>query len=120
VVFITLAGHPLAGTVAFHFKPRRFEIEIHVRPATSMDAVALAAGGGLLQDATWRETVERVVELSGGTSKDGVQEEMRELSDAEAAEAERFMADLVIRRKRGERQRVGREGPAASRPRGMD
>jgi NADH dehydrogenase len=118
-VFLTLAGHPLAGALVFHFDAGpRFEVETLVRPASLMDAAGLAAGGGWLQDATWRETVSRVVEMSGGRAAGGVQEESAVLSEEAAAEQERWMADLVAARKRAEHARVGPEGPAARRTRG--
>ena len=120
LAFLTLAGHPLAGALVFHFeRGPRFTVETLVRPATLVDAVGLAAGGGLLQDATWRETVSRVVDLSGGRAKGGVQEESAELPDEEAEALERWMDALVTARKRASHARVGRDGPAASPPRGM-
>lgn len=121
LTFLTLAGHPLAGALTFHFKRGpRFEIEIHTRPATTVDALAMAMGGGLLQDATWRETIDRVVALSAGSAPAGIQEESVELPDHEAEEVERWMSELVVRRKRAEHDRVGPDGPAASEPRGME
>jgi NADH dehydrogenase len=120
LVFLTLAGHPLAGALVFHFgRGPRFEVETLVRPAGLADAVGLAAGGGLLQDATWRETVARVVEVSGGRARGGVQQESSDPDDVETGEIERWMAELVTARKRAEHARVGPEGPAASRPRGL-
>jgi NADH dehydrogenase len=120
LVFLTLAGHPLAGALLFHFgRGPRFEVETLIRPATLADAMGLAAGGGLLQDATWRETVARVVDMSGGRARGGVQQESSEPDEAEVEEIERWMDELVTARKRAEHARVGPEGPAASRPRGL-
>jgi NADH dehydrogenase len=119
LAFLTLAGHPLAGALVFHFeRGPRFTVETLARAATLVDAVGLTAGGGLLQDATWRETVSRVVERSGGHAPAGVVEESAELPDDEAEEVERWMQGLIHVRKRAERARVGPEGPAASVPRG--
>jgi hypothetical protein len=44
--------------------------------------------------------VERVVERSGGTAVDGVQEETRRLEGADAEEVERWVEEVVMRQKR--------------------
>jgi hypothetical protein len=52
------------------------------------------------QTATWRSVVERVVERSGGSAPEGVQEETRTLEGSDAEEVERWVEELVVRQKR--------------------
>lgn len=105
VVFATLEGHPLAGTVEFTSGDTadgvRFAIDVHARAANLIDLVAIRTIGGPMQSANWRAVVQRVVDLSGGTS-DGVQTESRTISGTEADEVETRIRTLVQRRERNE------------------
>jgi nucleoside-diphosphate-sugar epimerase len=107
VTFATLRGHPLAGVVRFSTSGSpesvvQFEVVIFVRAATVFDWVALKAGGQVAQDWTWRTVVERVIEISGGSS-DSVQEEQELVADTEIEGIEAWIRDLVTARKREER-----------------
>jgi NADH dehydrogenase len=101
VVFATVEGHPLAGIVEFAAEDRgnalRFVVEIHARAATLLDFVALHTVGKPAQAANWRAVVQKMIDLSGGTS-DGVYEEAEKLDDAQAEEVERRVRRLVEER----------------------
>jgi uncharacterized protein YbjT (DUF2867 family) len=97
--FMTVEGHPLAGTVTFRGeefgRTVRFAIEINARAANFLDWLAMRTVGRAAQSANWREVVRRVVELSGGSAPDGVQTNQRVLTEAEAGRAAEHMAELV-------------------------
>jgi uncharacterized protein YbjT (DUF2867 family) len=109
VTLATLEGHPLAGAVRITLEPvaggdgggrLRFAIDVYDRAASALDWVAMSTVGGRLQNATWTQIIERVVEDSGGEAPDGVQHEITKLDDAAAADAERWLDDLIAERKR--------------------
>jgi NADH dehydrogenase len=111
LTLLTLAGHPLAGAVRFALEKRddardggalRFGIELFDRAASAPDWVAMRAGGSRLQDATWNDLVERVVQESGGTAPDGVQSDKATLEGDEARAVERWVDELAVRLKRRE------------------
>jgi nucleoside-diphosphate-sugar epimerase len=109
LTFLTLDGHPLAGAVSFLFQPGpRFEVELHARSGTGLDAVAMALGGNVLQDATWENVVERMAEVAGGRIEGGVQSEKAVLEGAEAGRVERWLEQLVTARKRSVRAKQDR------------
>lgn len=112
VVFATVEGHPLAGTVEFTTEAIsggvRFAIDIFTRAANIFDLVALRTVGAPMQDANWRAVVQRMIDESGGTA-DGVQSESRKLGDDEAEAAERRIRQLVQARKRSETLSGGAE-----------
>jgi nucleoside-diphosphate-sugar epimerase len=104
----TLDGHPLAGTVTFTFRELgparvRLGIETTARAAGVLDGVALRAVGFLAQDATWREVLDRLVELSGGAAPAGIQETQDTLVGAQASAAEDGAARLAHDRVRRQR-----------------
>lgn len=104
IVFATVRGHPLAGVVQFTTSEPaagtvRFEIIIHARAASIADWLLMTAGGSMAQASTWRTTVKRVIDLSGGSS-DGVQHEAEVLADADSADAEAWMDGLIANQKR--------------------
>ncbi len=107
VTLITLAGHPLAGAVRFLSEQRgqalRFQIEAYDRAANVLDLIAMRTVGDHLQDRTWMETVERMVELSGGTAA-GVQHDGESLSDDEAERICTWLEELTLERKRAENE----------------
>ncbi len=108
ITLVTLRGHMLAGYVQFEAEPRaggfRFEVRTVDRASSALDWIALHPIGGRVQDANWTALVEHVVEASGGTAPDGVQDEHEKLDDEAAAEAERWIAHAVRMRRRRERQ----------------
>jgi len=65
-----------------------------------VDLIGMRTFGKVAQKATWRSVVERLVERSGGTAADGVQEETRRLEGADAEEVERWVEEVVMRQKR--------------------
>lgn len=127
VVLVTLAGHPLAGTVRFHTEDRdgggdgtarvvRFEVKTYDRAANLLDRVAMFTAGRFLKSSAWSSLVSAVVRDSGGDAPDGVQTETDVLHGEQAEAAERWAEELVTRRKREEAE-AGRGTPsrAASR-----
>lgn len=113
LTFATLRGHPLAGVVHFETSgPRpgvvKFAASIFARAATVFDWVALNIGGSVAQNWTWRTVVERVIEISGGSS-DGVQEQSEVVSDDEGARVEEWIRDLIAGRKRDARNQAGKQ-----------
>jgi NADH dehydrogenase len=106
----TVEGHPLAGAVRFTATGRdgglRFGVEVFDRAASAVDWVAMATVGGRMQDATWRELVERVIRECGGTAPAGVQEERADLTGDDAERVERWLESLALARKRAENESV--------------
>lgn len=106
LTFATLQGHPLAGIVRFRTSEEgrsvRFSIEIHARAAGGYDFLLMRGAGDGMQRSTWEETVRRVVERSGGTAPEGIEEEIRQL-DSEAARAADRWVGRVVRSRRRER-----------------
>jgi NADH dehydrogenase len=114
---VTLEGHPLSGMIRFLVRDRggdgqpsalRFEIRSYFRPSNPVDGAVMSSGGGLLQEATWRSVVEEVIRRSGGEAPDGIRAESGELDPPEAQRVERWVEELVQRRKR-EEERVRAE-----------
>ena len=103
---LTLEGHPLAGAVRFRCDRAggmvRFQVEVFDRPATMLDLIAMRALGDRLQDQTWEQVVDAMVERSGGTSAAGVEHNSQALDEAEAREVERWLAEVTLRGKRAE------------------
>jgi uncharacterized protein YbjT (DUF2867 family) len=99
----TMAGHPLAGAVRFLSEQRgaevRFEVQVYDRAANVADWLVMNPIGARLQNATWRETVERVLQESGGRAPDGVQQETARLDDDQAREVNEWLERLVVARR---------------------
>lgn len=95
----TLQGHALAGVVRFRLEELptslRFHVEVHDRPASMVDWVAMSTAGGALQLATWRSTADSLLEESGGSSPEGVKSESQRLRGAEREQAEAWAKSLV-------------------------
>jgi len=104
VTLLTLEGHPLAGAVRFLCEPRgdavRFLVEVYDRPANLIDFIAMRALGDRLQEHTWSHVVEKMLEISGGKAREGVQSETASLDEQEAAAIDTWVKELVVRRKR--------------------
>jgi uncharacterized protein YbjT (DUF2867 family) len=104
----TLEGHPLAGAVRLSLEPSgegeggglRFAIDVYDRAANALDWLAMSTIGSRMQNATWTAIVERVVKDSGGDAPEGVQHEFIKLDADAAAEAERWLEELIAERKR--------------------
>ncbi|HEX7980334.1 MAG TPA: NAD-dependent epimerase/dehydratase family protein [Gemmatimonadaceae bacterium] len=103
---LTLEGHPLAGAVRFLCEPRgnavRFQVEVYDRPANVIDFIAMRALGDWLQEHTWSHVVEKMMQLSGGSAPDGAQSDTASLDEQEAAAIDRWVKELVMRRRRNE------------------
>ncbi|CAN5667219.1 hypothetical protein BH23GEM10_BH23GEM10_04930 [soil metagenome] len=103
----TLEGHPLAGVVRFRTSDRdgdvvRFTIDVIERAASRLDQLSMMLVGTAAQGRTWTSTAEAVVEESGGTAPDGVDEESWQLDDDEAEPLEDWIEELVQRRQRND------------------
>jgi nucleoside-diphosphate-sugar epimerase len=104
MTFVTVEGHHLAGAIRFSVRDLRdrlrFEIRSYTRAADLLDNLGMAALGRRLQKETWKSVVEAVVERCGGTAPDGVHEEAWELTPREASRVERWVEEVVLRRRR--------------------
>jgi hypothetical protein len=100
----TLQGHALAGVVRFRLEELpnclRFHVEVHDRPASVVDWLAMSTAGGALQLATWRSTADNLLQQSGGTSPEGVKSESETLRGAERERVEAWAKSLVDARLR--------------------
>jgi NADH dehydrogenase len=114
IIFATVEGHPLAGMVEFrtseHGNAVRFSVDTWARASNFFDWVGMHTLGRLAQTANWRAVVQKMIELSGGTS-DGVHEEVEKLDEAERARLEQRVREIVQARKREEASAVA-ERPA--------
>lgn len=106
ITFTTVEGHPLAGVVRFNaarvddaLNDVRFMIEIYSRSSNLFDRIAMATVGSILQRENWEQVVERMVELSVGSAPDGVMSESATLDDEIAEQIERWVEEMVIKRK---------------------
>jgi NADH dehydrogenase len=106
VTLLTLEGHPLAGAVRFLTEARgddvRFQVEVYDRPANVLDFIAMRTLGDRLQNHTWSQVVEHMVERSGGSAPAGVERQSESLDEAEAERIEQWVEELAMRRKRTE------------------
>ena len=104
---VTLRGHPLSGAIRWLVEEPapgtiRFEVRSFTRPSDIVDFIGMRTFGKLAQKAAWRSVVQNVVDRSGGEAPDGVQEESATLEGADAEDVERWVEELVMRRKREE------------------
>lgn len=117
----TLQGHALAGVVRFHLEDfstgLRFHVEVHDRPASVIDWLAMSTAGGAVQLATWRSTADKLLEESGGSSPQGVQSESETLHGEERRRVEEWSTSLVDARLRHLHEQGASEA-SASGPRG--
>lgn len=100
MTFMTVEGHPLAGTVSFQTHQTenghvQFMIEIRARAANLIDWLSMKTVGRSMQSANWRTVAARVVEISGGTAVDGIQSTSRVLTEQEAEAATEQMRELA-------------------------
>jgi NADH dehydrogenase len=101
----TLEGHPLSGLVRFRLEAiaddrLRFHVEVHDRPSNIVDWFVMSTVGGPIQVATWRATVDRLVEESGGQAPERVHDESETLRGDEARKVEGWAKGLLAARTR--------------------
>lgn len=122
ITAVTLQGHPLTGTIRFLASSLddgrlRFEIRSYTRPSTLLDQIAMATLGEIMKAATWRSTVQAVIDRSGGSAPEGVRSTEDVLDDQALADVERWMDGLVRKRKRQEQGDVKESGEGERRGR---
>lgn len=117
---VTVAGHPLAGAVRFLAETRgplvRFEVQVYDRASNVIDWLVMNPIGARLQNATWRQTVERVVEESGGTPANGIEQGSVRLDDEQAREVNEWLDRLVVAQRQADHEVRRERAPAADEP----
>jgi NADH dehydrogenase len=102
---VTLSGHPLAGAVRFLSEQRgdqvRFEAQVYDRAASITDWLMMKAGGEMMQARTWEALVQKMIDESGGSAPDGIQQSEADLDEQQAERIEDWLRDLVMERRRG-------------------
>ncbi len=95
-------AQPRAGLIRFFFDPQRsgvlFETEVLAGPAAYDRLIAAPAGAP--RASVWHDVVRRVVDLSGGSAPDGVQDGHEELDEDELLQLEEELESMIRRRKR--------------------
>ncbi len=117
ITSVTLQGHPLTGTIRFLSERSddgrvRFEVRSYTRPSSLLDQIAMATLGEVMKAATWRSTVQAVIDRSGGEAPEGIQSSEDVLDEEALADVESWMEELVRKRKTDEQSAPG-SGPAA-------
>jgi len=111
ITCVTLEGHPLSGVIRFAAtgsgEATRFEVRSYTRASDLVDRVGMMMGGHAAQRATWTGMVEEVVRRSGGEAVDGVHSEMDAVPEEEAERIERWVEEMVMRRRRDESPSAG-------------
>ena len=111
----TVAGHPLAGAVRFLSEERggkvRFEVQVYDRAANVADWLVMNPIGARLQNATWRETVERVTKESGGRASEGVEHDYSKLDEDQAKEVNEWLERLVLTQRQADHEARQEAGP---------
>jgi nucleoside-diphosphate-sugar epimerase len=107
MTLVTVAGHPLAGSVVFRFVGApgvdlRFEVETCDRPATLPDALAMASVGAVLKNWNWTTVVRNTAEGLGAAPPVTVQTDEFPLGEAEEREAEEALRRKVAKLNREE------------------
>ena len=106
VTLLTVEGHPLAGAVRFICESRgecvRFQVEAYDRAANVIDLIAMRSIGDRMQDQTWMQVVEQMVDLSRGSAAAGLQHDSASLDEEEAKLIEAWIEELALARKRAE------------------
>jgi uncharacterized protein DUF1990 len=97
ITLLTVAGHPIAGTVRFLVETRgeavRFEIQVYDRAASMLDQLMMSSGGSWLQRGSWITLAENVSRAAGGKSTE-VEATEEELDDDETKLIEEWAASL--------------------------
>lgn len=102
MTFVTVTGHPLAGSVIFRFvgtpgADLRFEVETVDRPATRPDALAIRSVGNVLKNWNWSTVVRNTVEAFGALPPETVQVDEFTLGESEERETVEAMKQKVAR-----------------------
>ena len=116
ITLVTLEGHPLSGAIRFDVQDApgdslRFEVRSFTRSSDLIDRIGMRTVGKVAQRATWRGVVSNVVDRSGGTAPEGVQEEETTLEGKDAEDVEAWVEEEVMRFRRKQSPEVG-EGRA--------
>ena len=102
----TIEGHPLAGAVQFTTMDDaglvEFAIDTYTRSANLFDWIATKTVGRVLQDQNWKRVVQRVIDLSGGSSPEGVKTRAEKLEGDAAREIEKRLRAAIQARLRKE------------------
>ncbi len=122
---VTVEGHFFAGVIRFVVEEpepgvTRFEVRTYNRAANLFDRVALRTVGKVAQYQTWATVVQEIVDRSGGQAPDGVQRVDETMEEGDAKDVERWVAQLVMERKRHEApggEAVGGTGTGGPEPR---
>jgi uncharacterized protein YbjT (DUF2867 family) len=103
VVLGTIEGHPLAGIVEFTTSASsngvQFTVDVYARAANFFDFFALRTVGKPMQESNWIGVVQRMIDVSGGTS-DGVHKQSEKLDGDEAKTVAMRVRSMVDARKR--------------------
>ncbi|HEV2855079.1 MAG TPA: NAD-dependent epimerase/dehydratase family protein [Thermoanaerobaculia bacterium] len=99
LTLVTLAGHPLAGSVTFRFLGTpgvdlRFEVETCERPSSLPDFLAMFPLGTILQSWNWNTVARRAAELVGEPSPE-ITTDQCQLSEQEEREAVKSLQEKV-------------------------
>jgi hypothetical protein len=111
ITLATLKGHPLAGIVRFSAVERsdgiiRFQILIYAQAANIADWLLMSTIGDTAQEVNWVTVVQRMIDRSGGTAPDGIENDQQTLDDEEAGDLEAWIRDLITVRKHEENRDV--------------
>ena len=117
LTLVTVAGHPLAGSVVFRFagtpgQDLRFEVETCDRAASLPDFLAMLPLGNFLKDWNWTTVARRAAELAGEPAPVEVMTDERTLSESEEREALRQLQERVSDLNRGEEPGLREEAKA--------
>lgn len=117
LTLVTLAGHPLAGSVTFRFlgtpgEDLRFEVETCERPSSLPDFLMMFPIGTVLQSWNWNTVARRTAELVGEPSPAEVTTDQRELTDEEERTAQSDLQQKVADLNRDEEPRLQEEARA--------
>ena len=103
-VLVTLAGHPLAGAVRFLSEEiadsLRFQVQLYDRPANLADWFLMRTVGEGIQARSWETMLGTLIAESGGTCVKGIQHDEEVLDEEKAERVEKWLADLILARKR--------------------
>ena len=95
----------------------RFEVQVFDRAANVADWLVMNPIGARLQNATWRETVERVVKESGGRALERRREhDSRSSTTDQATEVNEWLERLVVAQRQADHEVRRDARPADSAP----
>ncbi len=108
LTMVTLAGHPLAGGIQLATADTgvgklQLTILVYDKTAGFLDWVMMHPVGSSLQSHTWESLLTGLAEASGGRAVGDVDTDVTSLSDAKADEVESWFRDLIMERRRDEK-----------------